>query len=39
MFLFFFETFFKPKKRPIVQWLERTAHNGLVGGSSPPRPK
>ena len=23
---------------PVAQWLEPTAHNGLVGGSSPPGP-
>lgn len=23
---------------PVAQWLELTAHNGLVGGSSPSRP-
>ena len=24
-------------KMPVAQWLEPTAHNGLVGGSSPSR--
>jgi hypothetical protein len=23
---------------PVAQWLEPTAHNGLVGGSNPPGP-
>lgn len=23
---------------PVVQWLERTAHNGVVGGSNPSGP-
>ena len=27
-----------PKQGPVAQWLEPAAHNGLVGGSSPPGP-
>ena len=27
-----------PRAGPVAQWLEPTAHNGLVGGSSPPGP-
>jgi hypothetical protein len=27
-----------PRVGPVAQWLEPTAHNGLVGGSSPPGP-
>src|SRR5215831_1402881 len=30
---------FAPRRTgPVAQWLEPTAHNGLVGGSSPPGP-
>src|SRR5215510_15848135 len=28
----------KPASGPVAQWLEPAAHNGLVGGSSPPGP-
>jgi hypothetical protein len=28
----------RPCAGPVAQWLEPTAHNGLVGGSSPPGP-
>jgi hypothetical protein len=27
-----------PGHGPVAQWLEPAAHNGLVGGSSPPGP-
>src|SRR5260370_37448004 len=27
-----------PRQGPVAQWLEPAAHNGLVGGSSPPGP-
>jgi hypothetical protein len=27
-----------PRHGPVAQWLEPAAHNGLVGGSSPPGP-
>src|SRR5579862_1317025 len=27
-----------PTQGPVAQWLEPAAHNGLVGGSSPPGP-
>src|SRR5262249_15581859 len=28
----------RPRWGPVAQWLEPAAHNGLVGGSSPPGP-